>query len=170
MATSLMRWLLVFEAGLVLLGVWAEGPYGPDSFFVWWLLLSRLWGLLLLLRAARLNAVAPLVTTLVGTVWFAGWFAMFARGADALEVYGPFVGLAACASLGLLAVAELAALTGNRGRAVLWRLLTLRPDLPQRVITECVHCGYSLRGLTEPRCPECGTPFQLPAPSATPPA
>jgi hypothetical protein len=23
----------------------------------------------------------------------------------------------------------------------------------------CVRCGYSLRGLTEPRCPECGTPF-----------
>jgi hypothetical protein len=24
----------------------------------------------------------------------------------------------------------------------------------------CVKCGYSLRGLTEPRCPECGTGFQ----------
>jgi len=23
----------------------------------------------------------------------------------------------------------------------------------------CSHCGYSLWGLTEPRCPECGTPF-----------
>jgi hypothetical protein len=23
----------------------------------------------------------------------------------------------------------------------------------------CVRCGYSLRGLPEPRCPECGTPF-----------
>ncbi|MBN2559410.1 MAG: hypothetical protein JXQ75_00580 [Phycisphaerae bacterium] len=23
----------------------------------------------------------------------------------------------------------------------------------------CLHCGYSLRGLTENRCPECGTPF-----------
>jgi hypothetical protein len=25
----------------------------------------------------------------------------------------------------------------------------------------CVQCGYDLRGLPEPRCPECGTPFQL---------
>jgi hypothetical protein len=23
----------------------------------------------------------------------------------------------------------------------------------------CEHCGYSLQGLTVPRCPECGTPF-----------
>lgn len=23
----------------------------------------------------------------------------------------------------------------------------------------CTHCGYLLRGLPEPRCPECGTPF-----------
>jgi hypothetical protein len=24
---------------------------------------------------------------------------------------------------------------------------------------QCAHCGYDLRGLPEPRCPECGTPF-----------
>ena len=24
----------------------------------------------------------------------------------------------------------------------------------------CVRCGYNLRGLPEPRCPECGTPFR----------
>gem|GEM_PF-2832980 len=23
----------------------------------------------------------------------------------------------------------------------------------------CLECGYCLRGLTSPRCPECGTPF-----------
>jgi len=23
----------------------------------------------------------------------------------------------------------------------------------------CSNCGYPLKGLTEPRCPECGTPF-----------
>ncbi len=26
----------------------------------------------------------------------------------------------------------------------------------------CTHCGYSLIGLPEPRCPECGQPFQSP--------
>jgi len=25
---------------------------------------------------------------------------------------------------------------------------------------ECVQCGYNLQGLPEPRCPECGTPFE----------
>ncbi len=24
----------------------------------------------------------------------------------------------------------------------------------------CIKCGYSLTGLTEPRCPECGQPFE----------
>ena len=24
----------------------------------------------------------------------------------------------------------------------------------------CIHCGYSLTGLTELRCPECGQPFE----------
>lgn len=33
--------------------------------------------------------------------------------------------------------------------------------LPRRFSTpeHCAHCGYSLHGLPEPRCPECGTPF-----------
>ncbi len=39
--------------------------------------------------------------------------------------------------------------TIRRRRAARWR--HRRP--------ECVACGYDLRGLTEPRCPECGTPF-----------
>ncbi len=28
----------------------------------------------------------------------------------------------------------------------------------------CIRCRYDLRGQTEPRCPECGTPFDLPKP------
>lgn len=31
---------------------------------------------------------------------------------------------------------------------------------------ECIHCGYNLTGLTEPRCPECGREF---SPAAKPP-
>ncbi len=32
------------------------------------------------------------------------------------------------------------------------------------VVGECCRqCGYYLRGLTEPRCPECGTEFTLPS-------
>jgi hypothetical protein len=29
----------------------------------------------------------------------------------------------------------------------------------------CAKCGYDLRGLVEPRCPECGTPFDSPIPT-----
>lgn len=32
----------------------------------------------------------------------------------------------------------------------------------------CAQCGYSLKGLTEPRCPECGTPFNPESGSSAP--
>ncbi len=35
----------------------------------------------------------------------------------------------------------------------------LRELLIERGILVCVHCGYDLRGQTEPRCPECGRAF-----------
>jgi hypothetical protein len=31
--------------------------------------------------------------------------------------------------------------------------------------THCPACGYDLTGLPLPRCPECGTPFERPAPN-----
>lgn len=34
------------------------------------------------------------------------------------------------------------------------------PHFDERLVAaSCLRCGYSLRGLTENRCPECGTPF-----------
>ena len=30
---------------------------------------------------------------------------------------------------------------------------------PVYALHQCAHCGYDLRGLPEPRCPECGAPF-----------
>ncbi len=37
---------------------------------------------------------------------------------------------------------------------------TLRPLTPSKDgHTWCGHCGYLLKGLTEPRCPECGVPI-----------
>jgi hypothetical protein len=35
----------------------------------------------------------------------------------------------------------------------------LRLQLLQEGVPICIDCGYQLRGLTEPRCPECGKPF-----------
>jgi hypothetical protein len=34
-----------------------------------------------------------------------------------------------------------------------------RPSVPESQLPTCQTCGYSLKGLPEPRCPECGTPF-----------
>jgi hypothetical protein len=36
------------------------------------------------------------------------------------------------------------------------RWLMARREIPAG---HCQSCGYDLRNLTEPRCPECGTPF-----------
>ena len=35
----------------------------------------------------------------------------------------------------------------------------LRETLVAAGVPVCLSCGYNLRGLTEPRCPECGAPF-----------
>ncbi len=37
----------------------------------------------------------------------------------------------------------------------------LRTQLVKHHVKICVECGYDLRLLTEPRCPECGTPFEM---------
>ena len=43
----------------------------------------------------------------------------------------------------------------------------LREKLNSLGIPTCVHCGYDTRGLTVPRCPECGRPFATGATTAT---
>ncbi len=51
---------------------------------------------------------------------------------------------------------------GVPGLAWFWRHRLrrfLRLQLVKRGIPICLKCGYDLRGQTEPRCPECGTPF-----------
>lgn len=52
-------------------------------------------------------------------------------------------------ALFLAAVAPLSIIAWHRGSAI------GRPKAPGF----CQACGYVLHGLTEPRCPECGTPF-----------
>jgi predicted RNA-binding Zn-ribbon protein involved in translation (DUF1610 family) len=36
---------------------------------------------------------------------------------------------------------------------------SLRLQLQEMSIPVCLHCGYDLRGQVDPRCPECGQPF-----------
>ena len=39
-----------------------------------------------------------------------------------------------------------------------WRTMRTRSRLSRGL---CIDCGYNLTGVTEPRCPECGQPFNL---------
>ena len=56
-----------------------------------------------------------------------------------------------------------AILFGTCAIHVFWKRpmqLRIRRVLNERGIPVCLHCGYSLAGLPEPRCPECGEPFE----------
>lgn len=45
--------------------------------------------------------------------------------------------------------------------AIPWTRRTLREQARRLERGECLNCGYSLRGLTSKRCPECGTAVGL---------
>ncbi|MCZ6653605.1 MAG: hypothetical protein O7D91_11325 [Planctomycetota bacterium] len=40
-----------------------------------------------------------------------------------------------------------------------WRSLPLHRRRRRKMLGLCLKCGYNLRGLTKPRCPECNTSF-----------
>lgn len=47
--------------------------------------------------------------------------------------------------------------------ALIWRRryrIAVRQLLKERGIATCVPCGYDLRHIESPRCPECGAPFE----------
>ena len=76
-----------------------------------------------------------------------------ARASERLEQLGITVGIPKAATVQIaLGVVALIALV--EPDAVAARLRRRRG--------RCPRCGYSLRGLTEPRCPECGRPVTLP--------
>ncbi len=62
----------------------------------------------------------------------------------------------------LLVIVHSAALGGAIGGAVAGAIADAVAARLRRRRGRCPRCGYSLRGLTEPRCPECGRPVTLP--------
>ncbi|MCB9850312.1 MAG: hypothetical protein H6817_06365 [Phycisphaerales bacterium] len=93
-------------------------------------------------------------------VWFASW-----------TLDGALIGvhLALAGSLLILVGAIMEAKTRCRRRFphTLWAIATgtLADYEPDAEV--CERCGYLLIGLTEPRCPECGTPYDMAAISST---
>jgi len=47
-------------------------------------------------------------------------------------------------------------ITGSMSVAIYARLTVLLVDRPKQLETRCRKCQYILKGITEPRCPECG--------------
>ena len=77
-----------------------------------------------------------------------------------------FFGTPPSLSFGLITGLMLALLvswvvTGLPLSGLVWWRNRFRPVYPPG---HCAECGYNLRGLPQPRCPECGTPF-TPAPA-----
>jgi hypothetical protein len=123
-------------------------------------LLAAVWAAILCIRAVVIGPRAHLSLTFCGAllcVWW--WFHVF-RVIDwpwGME-YGWSLAVVATVLLLPATFAEYRTLTlARRGRALL-QLLACRPAV--FVTTgQCPACGYSIRGLPAPRCPECGRPF-----------
>lgn len=85
------------------------------------------------------------------------WFSLWLFGGDSL--YGLWISLAGTMAI-LVGSTKEAILRTRRG---LWptvcALLTARLQLYDTGEPRCWGCGYLLKGLTTPRCPECGQPF-----------
>jgi len=113
------------------------------------------WGLLLTGRSLGLLVAA-----------LALWKAMLMPVVE----YGSGARIPCCGSAVMyLALALVAA---EFGTSWVWRRRirqSLCAQLGELGIPVCAECGYSLRGLSEPRCPECGSPFLPPKlPGGTP--
>lgn len=108
------------------------------------------WGGLGILKAVGVFVVAAIVGNLLGH--------LLERTLAACQMLPPSV---AGHVQGFVAGGVLVLLLFH-GYDMLWRRPALR--LLRRRLNElgrpvCAQCGYDLRGQTEPRCPECGRPF-----------
>ena len=121
-------------------------------------------------RAMRRGVCAgPCASFLGGTLtaaWGVRWgavavqfsgFAPPAWSASCVLSFGYYVLLAAAFALMFFAVGEARAIGGRTWAGALRAVLTA--SVKPRPGNECEQCGYLLIGLPEPRCPECGTPF-----------
>jgi protein-S-isoprenylcysteine O-methyltransferase Ste14 len=109
--------------------------------------------------AANANRLRFVGAVLMATIVTMGCFAVAFEGAVTLRhLLGRWImtGMVAFAAAGLGGMG-----TGVLALAFVRRSVrrTLRRQLTDAGMPMCVDCGYDLRGQTEPRCPECGTPF-----------
>jgi len=118
------------------------------------LILVHLW------RSRKLASRRWLAQSFLGSLacflWFSYWFAAALMGGGGL--YGLTLSWIASTLLLLAAVGEARAVA--RTSWFMTVLLLIISRLPEGYHSgHCPQCDYSLYGLPEPRCPECGRPF-----------
>lgn len=108
-------------------------------------------------KAALSRARSNPISTLARILIFAGFVSLTIVGDRLIGSRASTVQTTICVGLLLLfAVTMLAVPDWLADRRI---RLSLRRELNRRGIPVCLRCGYSLQGLTESRCPECGRPF-----------
>ncbi len=123
-----------------------RGPFSPRSkeqllFWKSTRLALMIVGLTMLLRVALV----------IGILAYAAWRDLIPFGSTSWLISAET----------LEAIWELALRTGAPlllGAGALWAGYTMRRRI-RRLEGKCAQCAYSLRGLAEPRCPECGAAF-----------
>ncbi|MBN1514635.1 MAG: hypothetical protein JXB13_21650 [Phycisphaerae bacterium] len=124
---------------VLLAGVWAGALIAKRGMIVWGMLVST--PLPMVLRAAAIIGV--------GLIALGEVLLLVDRDHRLPAALAMIVGGVALLPIGVLSI-----------RAA---VLLLRPDRPATSAkrseegARCLRCGYSLQGLTVPRCPECGT-------------
>jgi hypothetical protein len=116
--------------------------------FIWFRLLIRAIGILLI-GLALPEAISTL-----------GWFAQIGETPISLDGYLLYLIMMVIANFTQLAFGMYLLIGGNR----------IIRYCARDLLDRCAVCGYDLRGITAPRCPECGmTLDRPPPPSAQPP-
>ena len=156
---SLMIALVCAGCAAVMLGCIVTSGASPDPFLVVLTvsLTGAIWVLIVLAMGARngqdVAVLGGVVAPLPCLPWLGFMLYMFGM------LPGAFVSLFACLTITLASLMEIRTTTRLSVWTILWRILTMRPRFPAYDPMLCARCDYNLRGLTVPRCPECGEPF-----------
>ena len=103
-------------------------------------------------RQLLMIMLAVIVGCTVGTCMYT--FPIHGGGISGLlkEAMWPVLGRIGSVALGYFAIPCCAGI-------IFYHLITQKSQIIPMKETLCRRCGYILRGLTEPRCPECGEPI-----------
>lgn len=88
------------------------------------------------------------------TICYFGWRTLLSIWP--LNLVNPFLGVLLCYGLSSAVSTLILRVWGHKSFPVF-----IRKELRRRGIPVCMECGYNLQGQVEPRCPECGEPFDL---------